>query len=171
MGQIIGLDIIKESLWHLAIVNERLCCLMCDEELRVMKLPHHLTGLGFGDDVVLGVSGGLLSLMEYNGQQDVNLSCSIWLMKEYGEAESWTKQFTINLEGWSFGEIFCFRNNEKILAWNMKNEKESVLYDSKTHRFINLGGIKAKCGFLVGKSTFVESLVLLDKVNHMQTCQ
>jgi len=38
---------------------------MCDEELRVMKLPHHLTGLGFGDDVVLGVSGGLLSLMEY----------------------------------------------------------------------------------------------------------
>jgi hypothetical protein len=67
MGQIIGLDIIKQSLWHLAIVNERLCCLICVmiEELRVMKLPHHLTSLGFGDDVVLGVSGGLLSLMEY----------------------------------------------------------------------------------------------------------
>jgi hypothetical protein len=55
---------------------------MCDEQLQVMKLPDHLS-LGLGAYSVLGVSRGLLSLMEYNGRQDVNLSCSIWLMKEY----------------------------------------------------------------------------------------
>jgi hypothetical protein len=34
---------------------------------------------------------------------------------------------------------------------------------------INLEGIKVK-GFFLGKNTFVESLVLLDKVNPMQWC-
>jgi len=134
---------------------------MCDEQLRVMKLPDHLS-LGLGKTLDLGVSGGLLSLMENAKPHDVNLSCNIWLMKEYGVVESWTKQFTIDLEGWSCGWILCFRNNEKILAWNRKNEKESVLYDPKTDRFIKVGGNKAK-GYLFGKNTFVESLVLLDK--------
>jgi hypothetical protein len=65
---------------------------MCDEEFRVMKLPDHLISL-YVNYVFLKVSGGLLSLMEYN-----NLSCNIWLMKEYGVIESWTKQFTIDLD-------------------------------------------------------------------------
>jgi len=144
---------------------------MCDEQLRVMKLPDHLSLGRF--KALLGVSGGLLSLMEYNGRQDVNLSCSIWLMKEYGVAESWTKQFTIDLKGWCFGEIFCFRNDEKILVWNRKNARESVLYDPKTHGFINIGGIFKAKDYLLSKNTFVESLVLLDKVNSTpmyQTC-
>ncbi|XP_062176181.1 F-box/kelch-repeat protein At3g06240-like [Alnus glutinosa] len=148
---------------------------MCDEQLRVMKLPDNIR-LSCRVKARLGVSGGLLSFMEYNYErQDVNLSCSIWLMKEYGVAESWTKQFTIDLKaGWRFGEIFCFRNNEKILAWNRKNGKESVLflYDPKTHRFINIEGpgINAK-DYLRSNSTLVESLVLLDKENSMQMCQ
>jgi F-box interacting protein len=144
---------------------------MFDEEFRVMKLPDHLS-LGWGRSINLGVSGGLLSLMENNKPHGgVNLSYSIWLMKEYGVVESWTKQFTIDLEGWRGGRIFLFRNNEKVLAWNRKNERESeesVLYDPKTHRFIKVGGIKGK-GYLLGKNTFVDSLVLLDKLNHIQT--
>jgi F-box interacting protein len=139
---------------------------MCDEQLRVMKLPDHLS-LSLGADSVLGVSGGLLSLMVQNGEENVDLSCNIWLMKEYGVAESWTKQFTINLKRWRFGAIFCFRNNEKILVWNRKHGRESVVYDPKTQIFNN---IKNE-GFFIGKNTFVESLVLLDKVNPMQTCQ
>jgi hypothetical protein len=143
---------------------------MFDEEFRVMKLPDHLS-LGWGRSINLGVSGGLLSLMENNKPHGVNLSYSIWLMKEYGVVESWTKQFTIDLEGWRGGRIFLFRNNEKVLAWNRKNERESeesVLYDPKTQRFIKVGGIKGK-GYLLGKNTFVDSLVLLDKLNHIQT--
>jgi hypothetical protein len=50
---------------------------MCDEQLRVMKLPDHLS-LGWGQSIDLGVCGGLLSLMEYNGRQYVNLCCIIW---------------------------------------------------------------------------------------------
>jgi len=145
---------------------------MCDEQLRVMKLPDNIS-LGCRVKARLGVSGGLLSFMEYNDErQDVNLSCSIWLMKEYGVAESWTKQFTIDLKaGWRYGEIFCFRNNEKILVWNRKHGRESVVYDPKTHRFINIGGIFKAKDYLLSKNTFVESLVLLDRVNSTQTYQ
>jgi hypothetical protein len=50
-----------------------------------------------------------------------------------------------------------------------KKGKEAVLYEPKTQRLINLEGIKVK-GFFLGKNTFVESLVLLDKVNPMQWC-
>jgi hypothetical protein len=93
-------------------------------------------------------------------------------MKEYGVAESWTKQFTIDLKDWRFGEIFCFRNNKKILSWNRKNKKVSVLDDPKTHTFINTGGLEIKAkDYFLRKNTFVESLVLLDKVNSTQTCQ
>jgi F-box interacting protein len=137
---------------------------MCDEEFRVMKLPDHLSSLYVGN-VFLGVSDGLLSLREYNGKQNVHLSCSIWLMKEYGVIESWTKQFTIDLKGCYF-HVFSFRNNEKILGIN---RNKPVLYDPKTHGFINLG-IKAKGSFYT-KNTFVESLVLLNEVNPIQTCQ
>ena len=56
--------------------------------------------------------------------------------------------------------MFSFRNNEKISG---RKPEKLVLYDFKTHRFINLG-IKAK-GFSFANNTFVESLVLLDKVN------
>jgi hypothetical protein len=93
-------------------------------------------------------------------------------MKEYGVAESWTKQFTIDLKDWRFGEIFCFRNNKKILSWNRKNKKVSVLDDPKTHTFINTGGLEIKAkDYFLRKNTFVESLVLLDKVNSTQACQ
>jgi F-box interacting protein len=130
---------------------------MCDEEFRVMKLPDYLSSL-YVNHAFLKVSGGLLSLMEYN-----NLSCNIWLMKEYGVIESWTKQFTIDLD---FG-MFTFRNNEKILG---EKQSKPVLYDPNTHRFINLG-IKDEGYSVYAKNTFVESLVLLNKVNPIQTCR
>nr|QEE59970.1 F-box protein At3g07870-like [Betula platyphylla] len=130
---------------------------MCDEEFRVMKLSDHLSSLCWSD-VALGVSGGLLSLMEHNWSDDNLSRWNVWLMKEYGVVESWTKQFTIDSNGWRFGSMFSFRNNEKIVG---EMQDEPVLYDPKTHAFINLG-IKAK-GSLFAKNTYVESLVLLNK--------
>ena len=52
---------------------------MCDEEFRVMKLPDCLSNLDGNDFDAIGVSGGLLSLIECNLQDAI-----IWLMKEYG---------------------------------------------------------------------------------------
>jgi hypothetical protein len=47
-----------------------------------MKLPDCLTSLNHSFTVI-GVSGGLLSLIEYNSQK-----ASVWLMKKYGVVES-----------------------------------------------------------------------------------
>ncbi|XP_059445492.1 F-box protein CPR1-like [Corylus avellana] len=71
---------------------------ICDEEFQVMKFPDHLISSLKKNYAEIGVYGGLLSLMEYNRQEFIHFSCSIWLMKEYGVAESWTKQFTIDLK-------------------------------------------------------------------------
>jgi F-box interacting protein len=140
---------------------------MYHEELRVMKLPDRLSSLNLHNSV-LRVSSGFLYLMEHIQQQNACLSYNAWMMKEYGVVESWTKQFTLDLEGWRFGPMLCFRNNEKILG---EKQKRPVLYDPdlKTDRVINLG-IEAKGSFFA-TNTFVESLVLLNEVNALQTCQ
>jgi hypothetical protein len=84
---------------------------MCDEELRVMKLLDHLSRPTYMI-AQIGVSGGLLFVMEHSRQQfNYLVDINIWLMKEYGIVESWTKQFIIHLRG-----IYGFRNNEKILG-------------------------------------------------------
>jgi F-box interacting protein len=127
---------------------------MCDEELRVMKLPERLTYLD-ANTARIGISGGLLCLMEHKPRKNAYWNWNIWLMKEYGKVESWTKQFTIDLNGYY---LFSFKNNEKILG---ERREELVLYDPKTDRFINLGGIKAK-GTVLATNAFVESLVLLN---------
>jgi F-box interacting protein len=129
---------------------------MCDEKLRVMKLPYSVTSYSMDtDNSRLGISSGLLCLMEHNPRRNDYWNWNVWLMKEYGIVESWSKQFTIGANGYG---LFSFRNNEKILV--QKPEK-FVLYDLKTHRFISLGGIKAK-GFVFATNTFVESLVLFN---------
>jgi hypothetical protein len=92
--------------------------------------------------------------MEHNPRKNAYWNRNIWLMKEYGIVESWTKQFSIDV----YGHLFSFMNNEKILG---EKRKELVLYDLKTHRFNNLGGIKAK-GPLFAVNTFVESLALFN---------
>ena len=124
---------------------------MCHEGFRVMILPDHLSSVEHSD-FVLGVSGGLLCLIE---KQDAYLGMNIWSMKEYGVVESWTKQFTTVLKGFRFGPVFGFSNSEKFLG---EKQKKPVLYDPKTHRSINL---RTKVqGSYFAKNTFVESLVL-----------
>jgi F-box interacting protein len=81
---------------------------MFDEEFRVMKLPdvvatRYVTSF-------LEVSGGLLSLISYDDNASPgNESCCIWLMKDYGVIESWTKQYTLDLRD-CMGLIRSFRN-------------------------------------------------------------
>jgi F-box interacting protein len=135
---------------------------MCHEEFRVMILPDHLSSRAHSD-FVLRVSGGLLCLIE---KQDGYLGMNIWLMKEYGVVESWTKQFTTVLKGFRFGEVFGFSNNEKILG---EKKKKPALYNPKTQRSVNLR-TKVK-GSYFAKNSFVESLVLLNEVNSSQMCQ
>ncbi|KAM7472178.1 hypothetical protein LguiA_010361 [Lonicera macranthoides] len=54
-----------------------------------------------------------------------NNTCCIWVMKEYGVSESWTKQFTVDMQnGTPFGEsgvwldagAYGFRDDSEILS-------------------------------------------------------
>ncbi|XP_059445490.1 F-box protein CPR1-like [Corylus avellana] len=139
---------------------------MCHEEFRVMKLPDRLSNFR-SDDAILKVSDGLLSL--FIKHRHASLSCNIWLMKEYGVVESWSKQYTLDLEGWCFERMYSFRNNKKILG---TEREKPFLYDPETDIFTSLGNLRMKDdGFFFTTSTFVESLVLLNQVNALQTCQ
>jgi F-box interacting protein len=142
---------------------------MSSEEFRVMKLPDVITVSKFSS-ISLGVSGGLLCVIHYNGVLRGNGSyngCCVWLMKEYGVIESWTKQCTIDLrdEG-GLWETISFRNKRVLLVIvsKRKNSKKLGLYDPKTNRFLHHGIRSRSCLNIM--NTYVESLVLLDqKVN------
>uniref|UniRef100_A0A5B7BZG2 F-box domain-containing protein n=1 Tax=Davidia involucrata TaxID=16924 RepID=A0A5B7BZG2_DAVIN len=84
--------------------------------------------------------------------------CYIWMMREYGVAESWVKLFTIVPEGrfWSFGF-----DNEIILKTKDKN---LVAYNFENLNFKKIGIRIPEDGDLF---TFTESLVLLEGENEV----
>ncbi|XP_059445428.1 F-box/kelch-repeat protein At3g23880-like [Corylus avellana] len=132
---------------------------MSDEKFQVMKYPNVLTGVRC-DLISIVDFGGLLSLVQYVRSGHDN-SCCIWLMKEYGVTESWTKQYTIDLRYWGgWRRSFFFRNKRELLI--VTNSEELVLYDPETTAFIDLG---ISSYYFHGITTYIESLVLLDQVN------
>jgi hypothetical protein len=138
---------------------------MCDEQFQVIKLLNCLSSLN--DDLIkIEVSGGLLSLMEYNSQDT-----SVWLIKEYGVVESWTKQITLKDGRW-FWLIFSFWNNEMILELKRRIGM-GLLYDLKSHKLIKNLRIRSDQvkGSFIGKNTFDETLVLLDEVHATRECE
>jgi F-box interacting protein len=143
---------------------------MSDEEFRVMKLPDVITIREFYS-ISLGVSGGLLSVMHYNGERGNGSynGCCIWLMKEYGVIESWTKQCNIDLRnGGGLWQTINFRN-KRVLLLTVSRRKKLALYDPKTNRFLHLGIRSRSCLNIM--NTYEESLVLLDQVNAMPEAQ
>jgi len=140
---------------------------MSDEEFRVMKLPDVITIREF-HSISLRVSGGLLSVMHYNGEHGNgnHNGCCNWLMKEYGVTESWTKQYTVDLRyRGGLWEAISFRN-KRILLLIVSQRKQLVLYDPMVNRFINLGITSMGCmGIVI--NTYKESLLLLNQVNAM----
>ncbi|KAK9284747.1 hypothetical protein L1049_023924 [Liquidambar formosana] len=96
----------------------------------------------------------------------VRMPCSIWVMREYGIAESWSKQFTIDLEG-GVGKIISLRKNDEVLVATKNGEL--VSYHPETHQIMHLAirsthePFSTQDSFYLG--AYVESLVLLKKVN------
>jgi len=157
--------------YHSKFENELVVLLfhMSEEEFRVMKLPDVLTRTDF-NSISLVVSDGLLSVIQkYNPRDHDDLSgpgdsCCIWLMKEYGVIESWSKQCTIDLrDRGGLWETISFRN-KRVLLLSESSSKKLVLYDPKTNRFLNLG-IRNMGTSLLIMNTYVQSLVLLNQVN------
>jgi F-box interacting protein len=162
--------------YHSKFENEMVVLLfhMSEEEFRVMKVPDVLTRTDFSS-ISLVVSGGLLSVMQnYDSRDHDDLSgpgysCCIWLMKEYGVIESWSKQCTIDLrDRGGLWETISFRNKRVLLLIESRSKK-LVLYDPKTNRFLNLG-IRNMGTSLRIMNTYVQSLVLLNQVNVVREC-
>nr|XP_023901284.1 F-box protein At3g07870-like isoform X2 [Quercus suber] len=131
-----------------------------DEVFRIIPVPNG--AFGTSDYVRTSVIGGSLSLLCHDTYRHrVNNCCSIWVMKEYGVVDSWTKQFTVNFNG---GLLLGLQKNGNMLVetklllhWMVSS------YDPKSKQVKNLGICGMPLSFRV--NNYMENLVLLDKPN------
>ncbi|XP_057509860.1 F-box protein At3g07870-like [Actinidia eriantha] len=96
------------------------------------------------------------------GEMGIN-SCCVWVMKEYGVAESWTRLFSINLTGilsnitGKLDNVLGFRKNGELL---LSTSKERLLsYDPKAQTMTDTG-IRGRHPLCI--DTFIETLVLVN---------
>ncbi|KAM7468943.1 hypothetical protein LguiA_007126 [Lonicera macranthoides] len=114
---------------------------MCDEVFREIKLPECLAGKSpwFMGVVVIQDS---LYVVEYDISLEFLNMLSIWVMKDYGVVESWTKQYKIDTEVGLVRVLGVRRNGEVLLT--TRND-ELVDYDVQTRESMDLitGGINS----------------------------
>ncbi|KAL7250453.1 hypothetical protein ACSBR1_012462 [Camellia fascicularis] len=96
------------------------------------------------------------SLALFCGAETGRYSCCIWVMKEYGVAESWTKLFSINLPG-VLNKTLGFRQNGEVLLSTTNNWL--ISYDPGTKTMSNTGIRGSSYSFNV--DTFMETLILV----------
>lgn len=82
---------------------------MEDEVFGEMPMPESLQDVEYFE-FDMAVVDGLLALSPYGDNEDI----PVWVMKEYGRVESWTKQFDIKFQGGSW-YVDCFRKNGDVL--------------------------------------------------------
>ncbi|XP_062007697.1 F-box/kelch-repeat protein At3g06240-like [Rosa rugosa] len=136
---------------------------MANEVFHELPLPSCLAAKS-NLNMTLAVLNGLLSLVPRNNGpvDDESYSDSVWIMKEYGMAESWTKLFSIDIQGGAIRRVLSFTKNGEVILLN--NSNELVSYESNTQQTRDLE-------YSVGKrfskkvyslDTYMESLVLLN---------
>ncbi|KAK1396234.1 F-box protein CPR30 [Heracleum sosnowskyi] len=126
---------------------------MGDEVFREVVLPDSLAN-DIVYDMSVSVFGDSLAALKYSKETGQE-SCCVWVMREYGVAESWTKLYTISVPGLT--RTICFRKDGEVILSLSNNEL--VSYDPVTGKIKNLGIFGNMRSFYVG--TYVESLVLL----------
>ncbi|XP_061997751.1 F-box protein CPR1-like isoform X2 [Rosa rugosa] len=108
-----------------------------------------------------GDSLALIKHYNYDFRDLVNRGCDIWVMKQYGVAESWTYLFNISVVQASIygfkrcGEVVLMENNER-------GRSRMISFDPKTNQ-VKAFGIEDYIYYFM--DSFVESLVLLDHAN------
>ncbi|XP_065632121.1 uncharacterized protein LOC136061359 [Quercus suber] len=119
--------------------------------------------ISYWSNVHSSVIGGSLSLLFYDDWFLRSNCCAIWVMKEYGVVDSWTKLFTIDLKQ-EIIRVLCLQKNGNILVEaKLPNDWELSSYDPKSQHVKNLGISGRPHYFHV--DNYVENLVLLDKPN------
>ncbi|KAK9285587.1 hypothetical protein L1049_024782 [Liquidambar formosana] len=100
---------------------------LLDEVFRQIPIPHWSLN---ESNSILMVLGGCLSVVVYSGNY-----LDIWLMKEYGVKESWTKEITIRPDILMDGNYrpLCILKNGKILLEYAN--RQLLSYDPETKNY------------------------------------
>ncbi|KAM7497707.1 hypothetical protein LguiA_022121 [Lonicera macranthoides] len=139
---------------------------MKNEQLGSMMLP--ACAEHYWDwEMRVAVYGDLLSLIHKPKDE---VSCYIWVMKEYGVEKSWSKQFTIDLKQVNFAREYFFRENGDILMAPSRGstpyyyaDGNLISYDPNSKQIKRLR-VHEKIG-LFYVVTYMESLALLEGLN------
>ena len=133
-----------------------------DEVFREMSVPNGaLTGIDYFHTSVIG---GSLSLLCHDTHKNtVNKFCSIWVMKEYGVVDSWTKLFAVNLNGGLLRVLGLQKNGNILVEAKLPHYLGIASYVPKSEQIKNLGIGGRPYYFCV--DNYMENLVLLDKPN------
>lgn len=100
------------------------------------------------------------SLAVLCGGQSGSGACSVWVMRDYGVFETWTKLYNITLPDF-LSRTLGFRKNGEILITS--DTGELISYDSATKTMTNT--IIQGSSYSLKVLSFVESLVLLEGEN------
>lgn len=127
---------------------------LSDEVFREVMLPSCLEQHAW--DVYITVFWGKLAVLHYDYGAHKNF-CSVWVMEEYGLADSWKKLYTVDLRG-GLRNLIGFLRNDEVIGVTIRGKLLS--YDLITSRINNLRLHGAVGGFHVG--SYMESLVLIE---------
>ncbi|GFS45615.1 hypothetical protein Acr_00g0097050 [Actinidia rufa] len=130
------------------------------QEMPVPESVYRVDGwMGETSLVAFRESISLIKLWAYGD----DAHCTVWVMKDYGVAESWSKQFSFDLSGGLQKPLGLRRNGEVIMT---NKEGYLVSFDLERRQIMDLE-IHVTTNWYYGHffyvGTYMESLVLLDK--------
>lgn len=136
---------------------------MANEVFNELPLPSCLAAKTDLNMTIAVLNGSLSLVPRNNGRvEDESYSDSVWIMKEYGMAETWTKLFSIDIQGQAIRRVLSFTKNGEVILLN--DSGELVAYESNTQQTRDLeysvGSRFSKRVYSL--DTYMESLVLLN---------
>ncbi|XP_023915929.2 F-box/kelch-repeat protein At3g06240 [Quercus suber] len=127
-----------------------------DEVFHEMAVPKCLEGR-LNLNMKVAVLGGLLALVPCNSNLYFSDYCySVWVMKEYGVVESWTKLYDIKV-GEKLESVVGFTKNGEVLV---SKAGKLLSFNPSSQRTLNVHIHSEYASFYL--DTYMESLVLLN---------
>ena len=133
-----------------------------DEVFRMIPVPD--STFKEDDDVHTTVIAGSLTLLCHDpAMHTFNNHCSIWMMKEYGIVDSWTKLCSVDLNREIIRVLGLRKNGHIFVVAKLPCDWELSSYDLESQQVKKLG----ICGnpYFFHIDDYTENLVLLDKPN------
>ncbi|KAM5575219.1 F-box/kelch-repeat protein [Rosa sericea] len=142
---------------------------MANEVFYEIALPSCLASKRHLNMTVVLLNGSLSLVPDNEVYGDSYYSSSVWIMKEYGVAESWTKLFDIDIGEQEVRRVITFRNNGELLL--ISNLGELLSYEPYTQettdlhfgRYISNSDVPTYKTGSYFVDTHMESLVLLNE--------